>query len=70
MGPTTWQSDYKRDVMKKEWVDETVFVDFEDAQFRAPRCYKEVLKHKYGNYMEMPPVEKRVATHDYKAYRK
>ena len=21
VGPTTWQSDYKRDVMKKEWVD-------------------------------------------------
>ena len=70
VGPTTWQSDYRRDVMKKEWVDETIFVQFEDSKFRAPKRYKDVLKHKYGNYMEMPPVEKRVATHDYKAYRK
>ena len=70
VGPTTWQSDYRRDVMKKEWVDETIFIDFEDVKFRVPKYYKEVLKHKYGNYMEMPPVEKRVATHDYKAYRK
>ncbi|EFE14041.1 LicD family protein [Clostridium sp. M62/1] len=70
VGPTTWQSDYKRDVMKKEWVDETVLIEFEGEQFRAPKEYKKILKHKYGNYMEMPPVEKRVATHDYKAYRK
>lgn len=70
VGPTTWQSDYKRDVMKKEWVDETVFIEFEGEQFRVPKEYKKVLKHKYGNYMEMPPVEKCVATHDYKAYRK
>lgn len=51
-------------------VDETVFVEFEGEQFRAPKEYKKLLKHKYGNYMELPPVEKRVATHDYKAYRK
>lgn len=70
VGPTTWQSDYRRDVMKKEWVDKTVFIEFEGEQFRAPQGYKEILKHKYGNYMEMPPVEKRVATHDYKAYKK
>lgn len=70
VGPTTWQSDYKRDVMKKEWVDETVFIDFEGEKFRAPKEYEKILKHKYGNYMELPPVEKQVATHDYKAYRK
>lgn len=70
VGPTTWQSDYKRDVMQKKWVDETTFVEFEGEKFRAPKYYKEVLEHKYGNYMQMPPVEKRVATHDYKAYRK
>ncbi len=70
VGPTTWQSDYKRDVMKKEYVDETVFIEFEGEQFRAPKYYKEILKQKYGNYMELPPEEKRVATHDYKAYQK
>ena len=70
VGPTTWQSDYKRDVMKKEWVDSTVFAEFEGEKYRVPLEYKKVLKHKYGNYMEMPPEEKRVATHDYKAYKK
>lgn len=69
VGPTTWQSDYKRDVMKKEWVDETVFIDFEDGRFRVPKEYGKVLKHKYGDYMKLPPKEKQVATHDYKAYK-
>lgn len=70
VGPTTWQSDYKRDVMKKEWVDKTVFIEFEGEKFRVPKEYKKVLEHKYGNYMEMPPAEKQVATHDYKVYKK
>lgn len=70
VGPTTWQSDYHRDVMKKSYVEKTIFMEFEGEQFRVPKYYKEILKQKYGNYMELPPVEKRVATHDYKAYRK
>lgn len=70
VGPTTWQSDYKRDVMKKEFVDETVFLTFEGELFRVPKHYKKILKQKYGNYMELPPPEKRVSTHHYRIYRK
>ena len=70
VGPTTWMSNYKKDIMKKEWVDETVFIDFEGEKFRAPKEYEKILKHKYGDYMKMPPKEKQVATHDYKAYKK
>lgn len=70
VGPTTWQSDYRRDVMKKELVDKTVFVEFEDGMFRVPERYDEVLKQKYGDYMKLPPKEKQVATHNYKAYKR
>ena len=33
-------------------MDETVFIDFEDGKFRAPKEYEKILKHKYGDYMK------------------
>lgn len=46
--------------------DEVEMVDFEDDVFAAPAEYKDILKTIYGDYMKLPPVEKRVAYHDYK----
>ena len=43
---------------------DTVRLPFEDTTIRAPIGYDDVLTRSYGNYMELPPVEKRVAKHD------
>jgi lipopolysaccharide cholinephosphotransferase len=36
------------------------YAEFEGYQFRIPIGYDRILKNIYGNYMELPPVEKRV----------
>lgn len=52
---------------KKQWCDETVLVDFEGRRFPAFKQYDEYLKYQYGNYMQLPPEEKRIP-HPMEAY--
>lgn len=47
---------------------ESVQVEFEGFFFPAPIGYDEFLKKTYGNYMELPPKEKQISNHTYKAY--
>lgn len=44
-------------------------LEFEKHFFKAPICWKEYLTGLYGDYMNLPPVEKR-ETHHLKAWRK
>lgn len=57
-------------VMRKEWIEDTMLVDFDKYQFRVPKDYDAVLKLNYGDYMQLPPEEDRIQHHLYKAYRK
>lgn len=52
-----------RNVIPKKWVEETIFVQFEDTQVRIPKFYHEYLSQIYGDYMTPPPVEKRDDRH-------
>ena len=45
-------------------------VPFEKYQFRVPKDYDEVLRHTYGDYMQLPPEKDRIGHHYFKAYRK
>lgn len=54
-----------RNAIPKKWVEETIFVPFENIQVRIPKYYDEYLTHIYGDYMTPPPVEKRYDRHDY-----
>lgn len=54
----------------KNLFSSTVELVFEDRVYLAPSRYDEVLTQVFGNYMEMPPVEKRVSNHGIIAYRK
>ena len=47
---------------------EEILVPFEDSQFYAMAGYDEALKEKYGNYMQLPPVEKQIHGHGGKYY--
>ena len=42
--------------------------EFEGKQYKIPAGYDEWLRGFYGDYMELPPVEKRISTHIFKAY--
>ena len=44
-------------------------IAFEGKTFMAIHDYDTYLKCQYGDYMKLPPIEKRIATHGYKAYR-
>lgn len=53
----------------KEWFDEIERIPFEDIMVNAPKCYDEILRFLYGDYMKLPPEEKRVPQHGFIAYR-
>lgn len=53
---------------KKDYYDRTFFnhaikVEFEGKEYNAPVGYDHVLKHYYGDYMQLPPEEQRVSHH-------
>lgn len=46
--------------LEKEAFLEPVLVEFEGNFYKAPGSIDEYLRKHYGNYMELPPIEKRV----------
>ena len=50
---------YGKWVIPNECVEETVLLPFEDDEFMAPKKYNEYLTLSYGDYMKLPPIEKR-----------
>ena len=49
-------------------VKDFCIVEFEGKTYKAPKGYDEWLQSFYGNYMELPPIEKRVSHHIFEAY--
>lgn len=47
----------------KEWFDEMIWVPFEDTEMPIPKGCKEYLTKRYGDYMQLPPVENRRPEH-------
>lgn len=48
----------------KQWLDEAVYVDFENVKLPIPKEYDKYLSYLYGDYMEMIPVSLRHVSHD------
>ena len=44
--------------------------EFEGKTYKIPKGYDQWLTRRYGDYMRLPPAEKRVSTHRFKAYYK
>lgn len=51
-------------IYDKAVIGQGILHKFEDAEFYIPTDFDAYLKTIYGNYMELPPVEKRGAQHD------
>lgn len=52
---------------KKEWIQERTMVPFENRKYKVPVNYDGWLRSFFGEYMELPPVEKR-KQHTFEAY--
>ncbi len=46
-----------------------IYAPFENEKFRIPRDYDSMLRSYYGDYMQLPPEDKRVDHHKMKVYR-
>lgn len=53
-----------KEFWNKKHFDSYVLQNFESLQVRVPIGYDAILKKMYGNYMELPPVDKRVSHHN------
>lgn len=58
----------EREINPTENFSEAVDIEFEGENFSAPCGYKDYLTKLYGDYMQLPPVEKRVSHHNFKAW--
>ncbi len=54
--------------MKKEEFIRPVPVQFEGHRFRTMSCWEPYLINAYGDYMKLPPEEKRKGDHDFEAW--
>ena len=54
-------------IYRKEGFDSSLLLSFEKESFEVPILYQEYLKNTYGDYMQLPPVEKRIG-HSFEAY--
>ena len=66
VGVTIWGYGTKERMLKAPFL-KSVPVEFEGMYFPAPSNYHEYLSSLYGDYMQLPPEDKR-KTHDMTAY--
>ena len=59
-----------RELIDRSCYDGFVELNFEGSQFRAPVGYELLLCQLYGDFMALPPPEKRVSHHAFRAFRK
>ena len=69
VGAVTWGLYGAGERMLKSEFEKSVEVEFEGHKFPAFFCWDSYLRGLYGNYMELPPVEKR-KTHNMTVYLK
>jgi len=58
----------KKEIMPSKWWDEIIEFDFEGYKFYASAEYDKILKKIYNNYMQLPPLDKRITHHSFMAY--
>lgn len=58
----------KKEETPKSAYDNYIEIDFESRKFKAFEGYEFYLKSIYGDYMKLPPAEKQIAKHEFKAY--
>lgn len=72
--PTKYSQDisvvfWKVNPIESKIMDNYVLITFENDKFMIVEDYDTFLKAFYGNYMELPPIEKRVSSHSFIVYK-
>ena len=60
----------EKEVLPRQIYSEYIEIEFEGSCFKALKNYDKYLKSIYGDYMQLPPKDKQVSHHMFKAYRK
>lgn len=63
-----WPGWKMREYCPKHVLDDYILVPFEDSKFYVMKGYDESLRLKYGDYMQMPPIDQRKATHPFNIF--
>ena len=58
-----------KEILPRNVFEDSITVIFEGSEYCAPKGYDRYLTQKYGNYMQLPPEEQRISTHDSQAYK-
>lgn len=58
-----------KDIFTKDIFGKGVYKEFEGIELLIPEKFHEYLTQMYGDYMQLPPINKRVGGHFYKTYR-
>ena len=58
------------DIMESKWLEKSIIVPFENIEACVPAEYDAILRNTYGDYMQLPPEEKRVTHHINKVWKK
>ena len=53
----------EKEIWPAEWFGQGSYLEFEGRMVKAPQEWDKLLTHVYGDYMELPPMEKRVIHH-------
>lgn len=59
----------EKDIHSAECFSSQILLEFEHSLFPAPVGYKRILENLYGDYMQLPPPEKRCSDHAEKVIR-
>ena len=57
-----------KEIIEKSRLGDTIRLPFENKLYCVPAGYDAWLKQKFGDYMELPPIEKRISHHDFKMF--
>ena len=63
-----WGTYLKKEILCDKLLNDFVTIKFEGRDYNSIKHYHDYLTHVYGDYMQLPPEEKRVTHHAFKAY--
>jgi lipopolysaccharide cholinephosphotransferase len=52
-----------KEIYSKEWFKDTTTMQFDGLEVQLPAGYDSLLRQIYGDYMQMPPEDKRESDH-------
>ena len=65
LGVPVWPDTDMPKIYKREWFEGRKLIDFHNKKFYIPKGWQNLLETEYGDYMKLPPENKRIPYHGY-----